>query len=175
VNESHNPYQAYTEGSFFSSPLQMVVALYEGALKATLKATQCLQEGDIVGRGRAINKVNAILSELLISLDVKSGGQIGQNLRDLYLYMQRKLVEAHTQQAAAPLVEVAKLLKTLLEGWQQASETFGRGEPTSGSNAASGSRPGAADDPASRHPTEPVYGGYAGEEHLPHADSGYSF
>jgi flagellar protein FliS len=117
-----NPYQAYTEGSVFNDqPLRLVVALYEGALDATRQAVSCLQARDIWGRGKAINKGIAILSELLVSLDEQKGGEIAGNLKRLYLYMQRRLIEAHSRQAAPPLLEVEKLLETMLEGWREAA------------------------------------------------------
>jgi flagellar protein FliS len=124
-----NPYQAYTDGDLGSNnPLRLVIALYEGALEATRCAAGCLEAGDIWGRSKAINKTVAILSELLASLDLAKGGDIAQNLKRLYGYMQTRLLEAHARQAAAPLKEVEKLLGTLLEGWHQADETQARAQ-----------------------------------------------
>ena len=68
-----------------------------------------------MGRGRAINKANAIITELLISLDDERGGEISKNLKRLYCYMQTQLSKAHVKQLAEPIVEVAALLTTLLE------------------------------------------------------------
>ena len=119
---ANNPYQAYTEGSVLSGhPLRLVVALYEGALDGTRQAISCLQSRDVWGRGKAINKVIAILSELLVSLDEEKGGEVAANLKRLYHYMQRRLIEAHARQAAPPLLEVEKLLETILEGWREAA------------------------------------------------------
>jgi flagellar protein FliS len=121
-----DPYQAYTEGSVFSDqPLRLVVALYEGALDAARQAAGCLQANDIWGRGKAINKGIAIFSELLAALDEEKGGEIARNLKRLYLYMQRRLLEAHARQAAPPLWEVEKLLETMLEGWREAASNPG--------------------------------------------------
>ena len=123
---SNNPYQAYTEGSVLSGhPLRLVVALYEGALDGTRQAAGCLRACDIWGRGKAINKVIAILSELLASLNEKEGGEVAANLKRLYLYMQRRLIEAHARQAAPPLLEVEKLLETILEAWREAESKIG--------------------------------------------------
>jgi flagellar protein FliS len=119
--EQTNPYQAYTDGSIFSdNPLNLVVALYEGAITATRQAEAALQARDIWGRSKAINKAIAILTELLVSLDHERGGEISQNLKKLYDYMQVRLLEAHARQKAEPIVEVAGLLSTLLDGWRQA-------------------------------------------------------
>jgi flagellar protein FliS len=119
-----NPYQAYTDGVVFSDhPLNLVVALYQGALDAVHQAEHAFRTGDIMGRGRAINKANAILSELLGSLDHERGGDISYNLSRLYSYMQTRLVTAHARKLAEPIVEVSSLLTTLLEGWRVAATT----------------------------------------------------
>lgn len=152
-----NPYQAYTEGSMFSGqPIRLVVALYQGALEATRQAVHCLESRDIWGRGKAINKVVAILAELLSSLDEKEGGEIAQNLKRLYLYLQRRLIEAHSRQAAAPLLEVEKLLGIMLEGWREASE---RGVPQDLS-AITSATPGIAKIPEEEKP----YADYLGAD-----------
>lgn len=118
----YNPYQAYEEGSVASEhPMRLVVALYEGALGAVQNAGRCLEGGDILGRSKAVNKALRILTELLISLDCEKGGEISLSLKQLYGYMQTRLVEAHVRQSAAPLHEVEKLLATLIEGWRGAS------------------------------------------------------
>ncbi len=128
----NNPYQAYTEGSIFNDhPMRLVVSLYQGALDATRQASQCLQARDVWGRGKAINKVVAILSELMASLNEKEGAEIAQNLKRLYHYMQRRLIEAHARQVAEPLFEVEKLLAIMLEAWREACEkTSGSCEAT---------------------------------------------
>jgi flagellar secretion chaperone FliS len=125
----YNPYQAYVEGSVSSQhPMRLVVALYEGALEATRNAGRYLEQGDIWGRSKAVNKALAILTELLVSLDYEKGGEISLSLKRLYGYMQTKLIEAHARQTVEPFREVEKLLGTLREGWSIASESAPREE-----------------------------------------------
>ena len=121
MGNDQNPYQAYTDGSIYSeNPLNLVVALYEGALEATQQAAHALSARDIPARTKAINKAIAILTELLVSLDHEKGGEISKNLAKLYNYMQVQLCAAHARQKPEPITEVSKLLATLLEGWRGA-------------------------------------------------------
>ena len=53
----------------------------------------------------------------MFSLDHEQGGQISRSLASLYSYMQERLIEANSKQAAPPLMEVEQLLSTLLEAW----------------------------------------------------------
>ena len=121
-----NPYQRYAETNMLSSnPLDLVVALYRGALDSVLAACRFNEAEDHCGRGRVVNKALDILMELTISLDVQAGGALSVQLGDLYGYMRGRLVEAHTEKSQAKLIEVAGLLSTLLDGWQQIAAANG--------------------------------------------------
>jgi flagellar secretion chaperone FliS len=120
---SNHPYQAYVEGNLISgNPLGTVIALYEGTLESVSSAKACLQSGDIWGRSKAISRAVKLLTELLVSLDHKGGGEISANLQRLYSYMQSKLLDAHAEKAIGPLEETEQLLNTMLEGWRGAAE-----------------------------------------------------
>jgi flagellar protein FliS len=118
----NNAYDAYSEAGMLSqNPMSLVVALYDGAIDSVRTARLCLESGDIWGRTRAINKGVSILTELMVSLNHEKGGDIAANLKQLYAYMQRRILEAHARKSAAPLEEVEKLLQTMADGWKQAA------------------------------------------------------
>lgn len=115
-----DPYRAYEESSFAgSNPVNLVVALYEGALASTRNAKACLESGDIMARGKAITKTVSIVSELLSSLDHEKGGEVSANLQRIYFYLHKRLIEAHAKQRREPLDEVESLLSTLLTAWKK--------------------------------------------------------
>ncbi len=122
-----DPYQAYAEGSVAGgSPLQLVIALYEGTIESIRQARLCLAMNDIWGRGAAVNKAMKLLTELLVSLDHRNGGEIAANLKRLYSYIQCRILDAHTKKQEEPLLEAERLLKNLLEGWYGAAATISR-------------------------------------------------
>lgn len=100
-----------------ASPVQLVRMLYSGAIAAVQAARENLQKGDIRGRSRQITKACSIIEELTLSLDKARGGKIAQDLTELYVYMHQRLIQANIDQEPAPLVEVQKLLETLLDAW----------------------------------------------------------
>jgi flagellar protein FliS len=113
---------AYLETEILSAnPMQLVELLYRGAIDSVQKALAALERGDIAGRNGQITRVQAILTELTLSLDHGQGAGISRELAELYDYMQRRLNEANATQTAEPLLEVRKLLETLLEAWIAAS------------------------------------------------------
>lgn len=122
-------YHAYQDNEILlADPVKLVELLYRGAIDSTKDACQALTRGDIPDRVKAINKAGAILRELSLSVDLNQNPELGRNLIELYDYMQRLLNEANANQTEAPLVEVSKLMSTLLDGWvacrvQVSSET----------------------------------------------------
>lgn len=115
-------YTMYAQSSLLeASPLQLVIALYEGAVDATEQAKAALASGEDMVRSRSITKAVSILAELMCSLDHEKGGEISANLKRLYSYMQQRLLLAHATKNAEPMNEVVRLLSTMLESWRQAS------------------------------------------------------
>jgi flagellar protein FliS len=102
-----------------ASPMELVRMLYSGAIAAVRAARENLERGEIRERSRQITKACSIIEELAISLDKERGGKVAQDLAALYVYMHQRLIQANVEQQKAPLVEVQKLLETLLEAWRQ--------------------------------------------------------
>jgi flagellar protein FliS len=113
---------AYLETRVMSaSPLELTAILYEYAVMRVQEAREHLRAGDIPARSVSISKAIAIVSELQGALDMDSGGEIAQNLSNLYVYIQGRLLQANAEQSPAILSEVETLLSTLLEAWQSIS------------------------------------------------------
>lgn len=100
------------------TPLELVVMLYDGALRHLRSATTAIDRKDIRARKEAVGRLLAIVSELQNTLDVERGGQIASTLDELYAYMMRRIMDAVAANDAAPLVQVERLIVTLREGWQ---------------------------------------------------------
>jgi flagellar secretion chaperone FliS len=115
---AYSNYGRYLETEAFSAdPLTLVCMLYRGAIEAIGRARRHLKDRQILERSREIMRAMEILRELSRSLDPQHD-QISRPLRDLYAYMQARLIEANSQQIDPPLAEVEQVLSTLLEGWK---------------------------------------------------------
>lgn len=102
-----------------ANPIQLIVVLYDGAVNYLQEAKAHLQNGDIEGRSRAINRTLAIVSELQATLNFEEGGQVASSLESLYAYMKGRLIAANLGQDDKPLSEVISLLSTLRLAWQE--------------------------------------------------------
>jgi len=119
----NNYYQKYKKISVESaSKEQLLLMMYEGAIKYIKKAIIAIDDKDIAGRGQNIGYAFDIIMELNNTLDHKVGGEIAANLEQLYIWMTNQLTQANISSDKKKLEETLKVLNTLYEGWQQAIE-----------------------------------------------------
>jgi flagellar secretion chaperone FliS len=107
-----------------ASPVELIRILYEAGIQTVDEALAALRSGDILARGRAITKALDILSELSVSLRHDGYEEYSKTLAELYGYMQQQLMRAHKDKSENLLLEVRRLLTTLLEGWAGAMENL---------------------------------------------------
>ncbi len=101
------------------SPLELVVMLYDGALRFVGDAVDADAAGQIGRRGLAISKALAIIGELQSTLNVSAGGDLAVELDRLYTYMQGRLLDVSVKKDREALPEVQRLLTKLREAWFQ--------------------------------------------------------
>lgn len=100
-----------------ANPRKLVSLLFARALSRLAAAGAALGRGDIAGRTNELNGVIDILAALRSALDLKGGGELAQNLEDLYTYMELQVVEANRQSDAGRVAEVRRLLGELQQAW----------------------------------------------------------
>jgi flagellar protein FliS len=100
-----------------SAPLELVVLLYDAALRATATARDAMVRQDIRTRKAALSKAMAIINELQSVLDLDRGGSIAEDLDRLYTWINSRLLDAVVKQDAEPIDEVRRVLETLRSAW----------------------------------------------------------
>ena len=101
------------------SPLELVVMLYDGALRFCDQAATAMDAGDMATKGVAMSKAFAILAELQNTLNVKDGGDVARQLDALYAHINDRLVDANIQRSSEPIRDVIRLLTPLRDAWSQ--------------------------------------------------------
>ena len=91
--------------------------LLDGALEKIQNARGCMERQEIAAKCAAIDWSLSILEGLYSSLNLADGGEIAQNLSNLYEYMMRRLMVANARNEVAILDEVTRLLGEVREGW----------------------------------------------------------
>ncbi len=107
-----------------ASPGQLILILYDGALRFMGSAIDALKEPEQTPRSieqAHINliKTQNIIAELQSSLNHEAGGEYSANLDRLYDYYLRRLNHANLKKDAAPVVEVENLIRQLRDGWAE--------------------------------------------------------
>ena len=100
------------------TPLELVVMLYDGAIKNADLARDAMLAGNIPVRREALSKLLAIIGELQSTLDMAQGGHIAEELDKLYSWATVRLMDAAVARDARPIDEVRKMLDTLRDAWR---------------------------------------------------------
>ena len=120
-----NAYAAYQKTNVnTASQGRLVVLLYEGAVKHLnaainmFDADEKLKPGDIEQFGIHLQKTQAIITELQVSLDMEKGGDIARNLMSLYVYFNEEIMDATINHSRQKLQFILKMISELTESWR---------------------------------------------------------
>ena len=103
-----------------SEPGQLVLLLFDGAVRFLTRAQRRLEAGDVAQFAQSIARAQAILAELRSSLDHEQGGEVAENLERLYEFMQRHLTLGLISRSGTHVEQVLRPLQTIREGFQAA-------------------------------------------------------
>lgn len=142
---SQQAINAYTKmdvdmAAMVASPHKLVLMLFEGAVKAVAKARLAMQKNQIRVKCKAIDNAIAIIQDgLQLSLDIKRGGELAENLNSLYEYMCIQLALANAQNDLTRLDEVGRMLVDFKKSWEQIDPSAQQAKPVA--NALPDSKP----------------------------------
>lgn len=103
-----------------ASPEQILLMLYEGAIKCCKMARKHFDEKNISGKCEQIGKAHDIVIELQASLNIKANPQVGEQLNALYDFCTKQLLQANLKNDMNALDNARKILETLYAGWVEA-------------------------------------------------------
>lgn len=113
-----NPYAQYQQAQVdTASPERLLLMLYEGAIRFLNAARKGLDERKFDVAHQNIVKAQDILVEFMATLNMKDGGEVAQNLFDLYEYLNRRLGQANLEKSVALVDEVLGFVRDLHEAW----------------------------------------------------------
>ena len=111
---------AYRQQSILTAtPGQLVVMLYDGCLRFLNQAAYALRDNDAIQAGARLSRAEAIIDELLETLDLEQGGVVASRLQGIYVFCNRHLLEARSAQEPEMIEKVSELLVELRDAWAQ--------------------------------------------------------
>lgn len=112
--------QAYQQTAVQSrSPLELVVMLYDGALRFLAAADDAMARGDLTARRDALSRALAIIAELQNTLNMNAGGDLAASLDRLYNYLNTRLVDVTVKSDRTAIDEALSLLRPLRDAWAE--------------------------------------------------------
>lgn len=106
-----------------ASPARLITLLFDGARAAVSKARVHFAQNDIAARGQAISKaIDIVENGLKASLDMKAGGEVATNLRNVYDVIVRNLLLANLNNDINRLELADRLLADIGGAWREAND-----------------------------------------------------
>ena len=109
---------------FEATPHKLIDMLFNGAKDALVQAVGAIERKDFDAKSKKISKAIEIILNLQTYLDKDKGGNVADNLNELYTYMSTTLIDANRLNDTAKLQEVAGLLETVADGWSSMPDEY---------------------------------------------------
>ena len=104
--------------AMYADPHALITQMLDGALTRIAQARGAISRGE-VAKAELISKAVLILGGLEGCINHKAGGELAENLSNLYQYMSITLAEANIHDDIAKLNEVSGLLLEIKSAWEQ--------------------------------------------------------
>jgi flagellar protein FliS len=100
-----------------ASAVELIIALYDGAIRFLYRAIQCVEERDEIGRCAAVKRAIDIISYLQARLRTDIGGKPAAALADFYTIMFTMTLEASHIASRKQFQEVIACLRNVRDAW----------------------------------------------------------
>jgi len=101
-----------------SSPVGLVLALYDNALKSLHRAKRAIESNDIELRTRHLDHVLTIVAHLQGSLDLENGGEVARTLLQFYTYARARILEISLTNSKEKLNDLVSHFSSLRGAWE---------------------------------------------------------
>jgi flagellar protein FliS len=102
---------------------KLLLMMYDGGLNFLRHAKSALESKDVPKFAKYLSKSQAIIAELMNTLDFEAGGQIAKDLDRLYDFMLFYLTEANLQKDAKKIQRVIDLLEMIAGAYREVIES----------------------------------------------------
>lgn len=101
---------------------RLLLLFFDGALRFLKLAREALVRGDPEGFGQFLGRAQAVIAELMSTLDPIRGGNIARDLERLYDFMLYHLTEANLRRSAAHIEDVIRILGVIADAFRRVIE-----------------------------------------------------
>lgn len=102
---------------------KLVSLLFDAYFTDLLRAEGAIQVNDVPAKNKALSHAVSIVDEgLKAALNLTAGGQLAQDLADLYAYICLRLTQANLKSDTSAIEECRNLMQPLREAWNSIAE-----------------------------------------------------
>jgi len=102
-----------------ATPGELLIMLFNAEIKNIKKAILNINSGNIVDAHNALKKAQAIITELITSLDDKY--EIAKELKPIYFFIKKELITANVKKDAERLEKLLPIVTGLRDTWKEAN------------------------------------------------------
>lgn len=124
-----------------ASPVDLVVALYDGVIRFLYAAITAVERGDVHGRRVAVKRALAILIHLQARLRMDIGGRPAQVLSEYYASMFALILQASLAASPSRFEEAIGCIRNVRDAWRQVAAEPALSAATFGSSNAKAAIP----------------------------------
>ena len=100
-----------------ADPHRLVQMVMDALAERLSTARGCIERGETARKAKLLHSCVTLVAELRGSLNLAEGGELAQNLNNLYDYMARRLLLANVQNDADVVSEISGLLNEVRGAW----------------------------------------------------------
>ena len=126
--QSYGSVQVVT-GVATADNVQLIQMLFDGLAESLASAKGHIQNSAIEEKSKSLSRAGRIVVGLQGALDFERGGELAQNLNELYAYVTRRLLHVNAYNDLTALEEVQSLIKDITEAWKTLPSLLGQTQP----------------------------------------------
>lgn len=126
--DSYGSVQTVT-GVATADNIQLIQMLFDGLMESLAAAKGHIQNNAIEEKSKSLSRAGRIVVGLQGALDFERGGELAQNLNELYAYVTRRLFHVNAYNDLAVLAEVQSLIHDIAQAWQALPSLLNQTQP----------------------------------------------
>jgi flagellar secretion chaperone FliS len=116
----HSSAGQYQQAQFATADRgRLLLLMFDGALRFLAQAEDGLRNDRVEEFVAQLGRAQAVIAELLHTLDHKAGGEIAAQLDRLYRFMLEHLVEANVRKSPRHVAEVRNVMAIIADSYRQ--------------------------------------------------------
>ena len=129
--------ESYGEGSRTSQAVvadnvELIQMLFDGLIDSLVTARGHIERGSIEEKNKSLMRAGRIVIGLQGALDLEKGGDLANNLYELYSYVTRRLIHVNARNDLAVLQEIYVLMSDIRQAWRDVPNLLPKPAPAVG-------------------------------------------